>query len=279
LAGAELVRDSCHVVVPESIRRAALFPEVDLPALPLEHPTRRRLVAGVFVRLPAGLPVAIVSPERIEESEIDRTVDEVRRFLRTEEREKGIWIVPDEALPGGLAARLKASGMVPNDLPGIDAREARMVALDAPLPGPPGVLVRRAEDFEEFRTAQLIAAESVEMDGRMRRAFEDRAELLWSFESADGQSATFVALLDEQVIAFAKAHFGRTAVYLGGAGTRPDQRGRGAYTALVRARWEAAVERGTPALTVGAGAMSRPVLEHLGFTIVGWADCLLDELS
>ena len=68
-------------------------------------------------------------------------------------------------------------------------------------------------------------------------------------------------------------------MYLGGAGTRPDQRGRGAYTALVRARWEAAVERGTPVLTVGAGAMSRPVLEHLGFTIVGWADCLLDELS
>jgi hypothetical protein len=63
----------------------------------------------------------------------------------------------------------------------------------------------------------VIAAESVEMDGRMRQAFEDGAELLWSFESADGQSATFVALLGEQVIAFAKAHFGRTAMYLGGA--------------------------------------------------------------
>jgi GNAT superfamily N-acetyltransferase len=279
LTGAELVRDPCHVVVPESIRRVALFPELDLPALPSEHPTRRVSVEDVFVRLPAGLPLALVSPERIEESEIDRTVDEVRRFLRTEEREKGIWIVPEEAFPAGLAARLQALGMAPNELPGVEAREARMVALTAPSPGLPGVLARRAEDFEEFRAAQLIAAESVEMDGGMRQAFEDRAELLWSFESADGQSATFVALLGEQVIAFAKAHFGRTAVYLGGAGTRPDQRGRGAYTALVRARWEAAVERGTPVLTVGAGAMSRPVLEHLGFTIVGWADCLLDELS
>jgi GNAT superfamily N-acetyltransferase len=67
-------------------------------------------------------------------------------------------------------------------------------------------------------------------------------------------------------------------VYLAGGGTRPDRRGRGAYRALVRARWDAAVERGTPALTVGAGAMSRPILERLGFAIVGWADCLVDDL-
>ena len=88
-------------------------------------------------------------------------------------------------------------------------------------------MARRAENFEEFRVAQLIAADSAEMDEAMRQAFEERAELLWPFESADGQSATFVALLGEQIIACAKAHFGRTAVYLGGAGTRSDQRGRG----------------------------------------------------
>src|SRR5207253_3301715 len=67
--------------------------------------------------------------------------------------------------------------------------------------------------------------------------------------------------------------------YLAGGGTLPDHRGRGAYTALVRARWEAAAERGTPVLTVGAGTMSRPTLERLGFSIVGWEDCLLDPLD
>ena len=55
--------------------------------------------------------------------------------------------------------------------------------------------------------------------------------------------------------------------------------GLGAYRALVRARWEAAAARGTPVLTVGAGAMSRPILERLGFSIVGWADNLLDEFG
>jgi hypothetical protein len=40
-----------------------------------------------------------------------------------------------------------------------------------------------------------------------------------------------------------------------------------------------AVERGTPVLTVGAGEMSRPILERPGFSIVGWEDCLLDPLA
>lgn len=273
------MRDRRRVAVSETIRRAALFPERDLPALPPEHPTRRVTVGGVFVRLPAGLPIGLVNPERIEESDVGRIVDQVRRFLRSEGREKGIWIVAEEAFPVGLAGQLQALGMTPNDQPGVEAREAMMVAVTAPPPGPPGVLARRAMDFEEFRAAQLIATDSFAMDGKMRLAFEERAELLWSFEAANRESATFVALVDEQVVAFAGAHFGRIATYLGGAGTRPDHRGQGAYTALVRARWEAAVERGTPVLTVGAGAMSQPILECLGFTVVGWADCLLDEQS
>ena len=51
----------------------------------------------------------------------------------------------------------------------------------------------------------------------------------------------------------------------GSAGAARDARGRGAYRALVAARWETAVELGTPALAIQAGAMSRPVLERCGF--------------
>ena len=64
---------------------------------------------------------------------------------------------------------------------------------------------------------------------------------------------------------------------LAGGSTREEMRGRGAYRALVRARWDAAVERGTPALTVGAESMSRPILERLGFIDVGWTGCLTDR--
>ena len=53
--------------------------------------------------------------------------------------------------------------------------------------------------------------------------------------------------------------------YLMGGSTATWARGRGACRAVVRARWDEAVRRGTPALAVGAGPMSQPILERLGF--------------
>ena len=170
--------------------------------------------------------------------------------------------------------------MGPSDLPGAEPRSAAMAAVAAPPPGPPGVVARRAAHFEEFLAAQLISADAFAMDEPMRQAFEERAKRLWPFVSANDETAAmFVALLDGEIVASAGALFGKTSVHLSGGGTRPERRGRGAYTALVRARWDAAVARGTPALTVTAGAMSRPILERLGFSVVGWSDSLLDDLA
>jgi hypothetical protein len=61
-----------------------------------------------------------------------------------------------------------------------------------------------------------------------------------------------------------------------GGGVLAHARGRGVYRALVHARWVDAVAAGTPALTVQAGAMSRPILERLGFQIVAELEILLD---
>ena len=273
------MRDRPFVGVPDVIMRAALFPEFDLPDPPPGHPTRRVPVAGVLVRLLAALPVALVSTPRIEESRIGEVVESVRRFIRTEAREKGVWFVPEAASPSDLAERLSALGMRPADIPGVEPRGAAMVAVTPMPPGPPDVVTRRVATFEEFLAAQMITADSFARDETMRRAFEERAERLWPFQAASDSTATFVALIEGEVVASASASFGRSAVFLTGGGTRPDSRGRGAYTALTRARWDAAVEHGTPALTVTAGAMSRPILQRLGFSTVGWINCLVDELS
>ena len=56
-------------------------------------------------------------------------------------------------------------------------------------------------------------------------------------------------------------------------------RGLGVYKALVRARWEAAVARGTPALTVQAGQMSKPILVKLGFQDVGQVHLFVDTIT
>jgi hypothetical protein len=64
-----------------------------------------------------------------------------------------------------------------------------------------------------------------------------------------------------------------------GGGVLPAARGRGIYRALVRARWDDAVAAGTPALCTQAGAMSRPILEGLGFQPVAEHEILLDPTT
>jgi hypothetical protein len=61
-----------------------------------------------------------------------------------------------------------------------------------------------------------------------------------------------------------------------GGATAKRARGRGAYKALNRARWDDAAARGTPALITQGGSMSRPILEKLGFERVGEVHMLLD---
>jgi GNAT superfamily N-acetyltransferase len=64
-----------------------------------------------------------------------------------------------------------------------------------------------------------------------------------------------------------------------GGATLERARGRGAYRALLRARWDEAVARGTPALITQGGTMSRPILERLGFERVGEVHMLLDDFG
>jgi GNAT superfamily N-acetyltransferase len=68
-------------------------------------------------------------------------------------------------------------------------------------------------------------------------------------------------------------------VYLAGGNLAEHMRGRGIYRALVRARWNEAERRGTPALVVQAGKMSRPILERLGFETVCEMHTLVDSTA
>jgi GNAT superfamily N-acetyltransferase len=85
--------------------------------------------------------------------------------------------------------------------------------------------------------------------------------------------------VDGAPIAGADALYLDHAVVLCGGATLPEARGRGAYRALVQARWDEAVARGTPALVVQAGSMSRPILERLGFEEVVRVKVLLDRFG
>jgi GNAT superfamily N-acetyltransferase len=267
------------VEVPDAVERAALFPMADLPPNPPGHPDRQGEAAGTLIGFPGGLPFAFAMPERLSADDVPRAVDSVRGALRAEGRTRGVWFVPEAAGPDDLAQRLRTLGMTPGEEPPFEPRGSAMVLIEPPPDGPPEIDAHLAQTFEEFRAAHLVSADAFGMGAELRDSFEARAELLWPLHSEDAPQTIFVAQADGEVVGFAAAFFGRTAVYLGGSGTHPDHRGRGVYRSLVRARWDAAVARSTPALTVGAGAMSRPILERLGFSIVGWFDCLFDDFG
>ena len=90
---------------------------------------------------------------------------------------------------------------------------------------------------------------------------------------------TFFAAIDDRIVAGAYAAFGTAGINLFGASVAPEARGRGVYGSLVLAGWDLAVTRGTPALTVQAGRMSRPFCERMGFTFVDEVHLLVDELQ
>lgn len=81
-----------------------------------------------------------------------------------------------------------------------------------------------------------------------------------------GLPVGFLALLDRQPAATALAVPSERGVLLIGGATADWARGRGLYRALVRARWDYALARGTPTLvTHAAPDTSYPILRRLGF--------------
>ncbi|MGZ8716209.1 MAG: GNAT family N-acetyltransferase [Gaiellaceae bacterium] len=129
---------------------------------------------------------------------------------------------------------------------------------------PAGVDARAVANAEEFAAA-VEAQDDAFGTPPKRRA--DRAALLdeYALTQESDLNALFAAWVDGRIAGAGRGSFSPRGVHMSGGSTAPWARGRGAYRALVRARWDAAVERGTPALAVSAGPMSAPILYRLGF--------------
>jgi predicted GNAT family acetyltransferase len=95
----------------------------------------------------------------------------------------------------------------------------------------------------------------------------------------DPNNIVYLAYLDDLPVARGSASFSEHGVTLFGGSTLPEARGRGAYRALVAARWADALARGTPALVTQASPMSRPILARLGFREVCEIRILLDAFG
>lgn len=210
------------------------------------------------------------------EGDIPAKVDEVRDHLRRAGRRSAYWMTSPLSEPAGLVEELRGLGLsAPTDGP-LQETGAAMV-LDRPpdtaLPDDvtADVLVEPDEIIEALRI--LAATNGVPEDH-----IDAAANALATSVDSTTTSAV-VARIDGNPVAAATAVKTPHGIWLTGGGTLPVARGRGAYRALVEARWRQAVEAGTPALVVQAGAMSRPLLERMGFRTVATVTVLRDEMA
>ena len=264
-------------MIPDPVRRAALYPPADLHPPPPEHPSSRVSRDGYWINLFPGHSSGTVTVERF--NDVEAAVADIRGVLAADGKRSGTWFVAETSSPPGLAAQLIELGLAPAGEPSLEPRYAAMALVTPPAPGPPDVDARRPRTFEEYQAGRRVGYQVFGESDDDIAAMTAQQRTQWDLEQKDGTFTSFVAVVDGVVCGGAASQFGSSAAFLAGGYTREDMRGRGVYRALVRARWDAAVERGVPALTVGAGRMSRPILEQLGFETVGWIDCLRDEFA
>jgi hypothetical protein len=201
---------------------------------------------------------------RLRGDEIDEVRAEIHAHLRVKGRTACTWEVGTHATPADLVDRLLALGLVDDEPTPL---AVGMVLTEPPADPPPGVDVRRAETRAERLAAARIAA--VAFGGPVPTEVPAEPEL-------DPDNVVYLAYVDGEPAARASAVFSEHAVALFGGSTLPEARGRGAYRALVAARWQDALARGTPTLVTQASPMSRPILGRLGFRELCEIRILLD---
>jgi GNAT superfamily N-acetyltransferase len=215
----------------------------------------------------------VVQRLRLDADEVQAAVAEVRELLARLGRPSSSWEVSSSATPADLVERLEQAGLVPDREPYVVC----MVLSEPPPPAPPEIEVGRVETVDDYLaalTVQHVAFELPEADRERQLADAARHFDLWE---SSPDSALYLARLDGDPVAAGRATFAGGGAVLNGGATLPEARGRGAYRALVAARWEEAVRRGSPALITQAGAMSRPILQRLGFREVAEIRVLVDE--
>ncbi|MDP9342192.1 MAG: GNAT family N-acetyltransferase [Actinomycetota bacterium] len=212
----------------------------------------------------------VVQRLRLEPSTVEPTVGRVRDLLDRRGRRSRTWEVGPSATPADLAGRLEALGMAPYREPLV----VGMVLTEAP-PEVAGVGARRAVTLADHIAAERILAEGFESEAP-EEEIARQAELALQADRT-GTRAVYLASVGGEPVAAAIAVFTDRGVVMSGGATQPAARGRGAYRALVAARWHDAAARGVPVLVTQAGSMSRPILRRLGFREVCEIWILLDE--
>jgi hypothetical protein len=218
----------------------------------------------------AGARWNTVQRQRFLLEELDDVLAEVRAALSERGRTHTQWEVGSSA-PPGLVDALLARGLTRDKEPYAVA----LVLTHEPPEIAAGLVARRVETFEEYAEANAVQWEAFDMPAA--EIAENRELLPQRYrETVNVMHAVW---LDGELVCAGTSAPTEYGLLLYGGATLPGARGRGAYRALVRARWDDAVALGTPALITQGGSMSRPILERLSFERVGGVHMLVDDFD
>jgi GNAT superfamily N-acetyltransferase len=206
--------------------------------------------------------------------DVDATLAAARAWFAERGRAEYTWMVADSSVPSDLIEQLHARGLTPD----ADHVVTGMVLEHEPE-AVAGVEVRKVTTYEESLAGMMLSWKSFEFTPAQieegTKAHRKRYEIWKEFQGGDN----FIALVEGEIVGSGGAAYLAPGVYLLGGNVAEHMRGRGIYRALVRARWDEAKRRGTPALVVQAGKMSKPILERLGFETVCEVHTFVDSVA
>ena len=225
------------------------------------------------------LPIAkIVEPLKVGPGNVEAAVDDARAIVRERGSSLVVWWVAPEHI--AIGEHLEQLDLVNSDTPGFEPIENAMALVEAPAGDwAEGILVTEVDSFEEFVASNRVSAEVFEMTRAMRDEMEANMPKQYDEYVTPGTRrvsstprSTAAWLGRRQRCVAPRASTSSAAPWSASAG-------RGVYRALTHARWKFAVDHGTPALTIQAGRMSKPIAERLGFTLDGPVHLYVDDLA
>jgi acetyltransferase (GNAT) family protein len=204
---------------------------------------------------------AAISGVDVDEDGVGSLLADVR--ARVDAEKYAIWWIGPSARPHDVYERLRALGL---DDPRDEVSLLHALCLTREPAARGDFEISRIDTFEQFLAARELQWDAFETPEDRRDQY--RARLREDFDDSQRVEIPvgFLATIDGRAAGTALAVPADRGVFLIGGSTAKWARGRGVYRALVHARWEYAVARGTPALVTHANPKtSYPILRRLGF--------------
>ncbi|WP_412079235.1 GNAT family N-acetyltransferase [Streptomyces xanthophaeus] len=229
------------------------------------HARVERVGAVVRQTVPGPGWNAVLWSDLDEESADAEIAAQVAFFAGREVPSEFEWKLYGHDRPADLGQRLRAAGLVPE--PAETLMVARVADLaELPVEPPEGITLRTVTDeagvdlMMEVHTG-AFGAEHPHIREQMLSRLTHEADTITAVLAMAGDTPVSAARMEMRA--------GTSFAGLWGGGTVPQWRGRGIYRLLVAHRARVAAERGIPYLQVDASDDSRPILERLGFGVLG----------